>query len=125
MFGYCCNSSTHSHADNNNNNYNNNHLQPLTRTHTHPHPAHHNTTTASNSPPSGSGSGSSSIPLSGTRPTKPVDVFVREKVRVESADPSLLSLSAKLTALGHTLLLARRNLAAVMGEEVEVETAGD
>lgn len=50
---------------------------------------------------------------------KQVDVYVREKVRVESADPSLLSLAAKLTALGHTLGLARRNLAAVMGEELE------
>jgi outer membrane protein TolC len=50
-----------------------------------------------------------------------VDVYVREKVRVESADPSLLSLSSKLTALSHTLALARRNLAAVMGEEVEGE----
>lgn len=48
-----------------------------------------------------------------------VQVFVREKVRVESADPSLLSLSAKLTALANTLSLARRNLAAVMGEEME------
>lgn len=48
-----------------------------------------------------------------------VDVYVREKVRVESADPSLLSLSAKLLALSNTLALARRNLAAVMGEECE------
>ncbi|CAJ2504202.1 Uu.00g115960.m01.CDS01 [Anthostomella pinea] len=45
-----------------------------------------------------------------------VEVFVREKVRVESADPSLLSMSAKLGALANTLNLARRNLAAVMGE---------
>ncbi len=45
-----------------------------------------------------------------------VDVYVREKVRVESADPSLMSLSAKLGALSNTLALARRNLAAVMGE---------
>ncbi|KAI1097523.1 RAVE subunit 2/Rogdi [Jackrogersella minutella] len=50
---------------------------------------------------------------------KGVEVYVREKVRVESADPSLLSLSAKLSALGNTLGLARRNLAAVMGEEME------
>ncbi|KAI1140903.1 RAVE subunit 2/Rogdi [Hypoxylon sp. FL0543] len=50
---------------------------------------------------------------------KEVEVYVREKVRVESADPSLLSLSAKLIALGKTLGLARRNLAAVMGEEME------
>ena len=48
-----------------------------------------------------------------------IEVFVREKVRVESADPSLMSISAKLMALGHTLALARRNLAAVLGEEVE------
>ncbi|KAK1758036.1 RAVE subunit 2/Rogdi [Echria macrotheca] len=48
-----------------------------------------------------------------------VSVFVREKVRVETADPSLLSLSSKLTALGSTLGVARRNLAAVMGEELE------
>lgn len=66
------------------------------------------------SPPGGA------VPLSGTR-QKSVDVYVREKVRVESADPSLLSLSAKLSALGHTLALARRNLAAVMGEEIEME----
>ncbi|GAP87184.2 putative 37S ribosomal protein rsm22 [Rosellinia necatrix] len=46
-------------------------------------------------------------------------VYVREKVRVESADPSLLSMSTKLTALSNTLGLARRNLAAVMGEEVD------
>jgi len=77
---------------------------------------------------SGSGSGSISggtagaapVPLSGTS-KKSVDVYVREKVRVESADPSLLSLSAKLTALSHTLALARRNLAAVLGEEMESE----
>ncbi|KAK0671692.1 RAVE subunit 2/Rogdi [Cercophora samala] len=56
--------------------------------------------------------------LSGTR-RKEVEVYVREKVRVESADPSLMSLTAKLTALTHTLSLARRNLAAVMGEEME------
>lgn len=45
-----------------------------------------------------------------------VKVYVREKVRVETADPSLLSLSAKLAALSHTIAVARRNLAAVMGE---------
>ncbi|KAI1343504.1 37S ribosomal protein rsm22 [Xylariaceae sp. FL0016] len=48
-----------------------------------------------------------------------VEVFVREKVRVESADPSLLSMSAKLAAISNTLDLARRNLAAVMGEDME------
>lgn len=58
-------------------------------------------------------------PASVSAGRKEVDVFVREKVRVESADPSLLSLAAKLTALGHVLNVARRNLAAVMGEELE------
>ncbi|KAK8074397.1 hypothetical protein PG997_009060 [Apiospora hydei] len=43
-------------------------------------------------------------------------VYVREKVRVVSTDPSLLSLSSKLGALGNALALARRNLAVVMGE---------
>ncbi|EJT70798.1 hypothetical protein GGTG_11821 [Gaeumannomyces tritici R3-111a-1] len=49
----------------------------------------------------------------------PAQVYVREKIRVESADPSLLSLSAKLGALSNTLSIARRNLAAVLGEEME------
>ncbi|KAI1741945.1 RAVE subunit 2/Rogdi [Xylaria scruposa] len=44
-------------------------------------------------------------------------VYVREKVRVESADPCLLSMSTKLSALSNSLNLARRNLAAVMGED--------
>jgi hypothetical protein len=59
------------------------------------------------------------VPSSGAAGRREIDVFVREKVRVESADPSLLSLAAKLTALGHVLDMARRNLAAVMGEELE------
>lgn len=46
-------------------------------------------------------------------------VYVREKVRVESADPSLMSLSSKLGALSHTLTLARMNLAVVMGEDLD------
>ncbi|OIW31284.1 hypothetical protein CONLIGDRAFT_308781 [Coniochaeta ligniaria NRRL 30616] len=62
-------------------------------------------------------SGAAPAATAGAR--REVDVFVREKVRVESADPSLLSLAAKLTALGHVLDMARRNLAAVMGEELE------
>ncbi|KAH7037175.1 RAVE subunit 2/Rogdi [Microdochium trichocladiopsis] len=49
-----------------------------------------------------------------------VDVYVREKVKVESADPSLLAMSTKLSALANTLALARRNLAAVMGEDLDV-----
>ncbi|KAL2121707.1 hypothetical protein VTJ04DRAFT_2162 [Mycothermus thermophilus] len=63
------------------------------------------------------------VPLSGTR-TRSVDVYVREKVRVETADPSLMSLSAKLTALANTLALARRNLAAVLGEEWDEDRDG-
>ncbi|KAK3331353.1 RAVE subunit 2/Rogdi [Apodospora peruviana] len=59
--------------------------------------------------------------LSGSKKPKnnntEIDVYVREKVRVETADPSLLSLSAKLIALSHTLELARKNLAAVMGSD--------
>ena len=67
-----------------------------------------------------SGAAGSGVPLSGKRERdREVDVYVREKVRVGAADPSLLSLSSKLTALGHTLGVARRNLAAVMGEELE------
>ncbi|KAK1830564.1 hypothetical protein QBC39DRAFT_409860 [Podospora conica] len=62
------------------------------------------------------------VPLSGRRP---VDVFVREKVRIETADPSLLSLSSKLAALGRTLAAARRNLAAVMGEDEDREQLED
>ncbi|KUI54280.1 hypothetical protein VP1G_01563 [Cytospora mali] len=46
-------------------------------------------------------------------------VFVREKVRVESADPALMSLGTKLAALATTLALARGNLAVVMGEVPE------
>jgi hypothetical protein len=45
------------------------------------------------------------------------EVRVREKVRVESTDPSLLALLAKLSALAHGVLMWRRALAVVMGEE--------
>ncbi|PHH52053.1 hypothetical protein CFIMG_004283RA [Ceratocystis fimbriata CBS 114723] len=57
-------------------------------------------------------------PLSGT---KPVDVFVREKVRVESADPNLMSLQAKLSSLHHTIIELRQNLSVVMGAECDDE----
>ncbi|KAF4974974.1 hypothetical protein FZEAL_8185 [Fusarium zealandicum] len=42
------------------------------------------------------------------------DVYVREKVRVESADPSLISLHSKLGFLSHMLGQARRNLSEVL-----------
>lgn len=48
------------------------------------------------------------------------EVFVREKVRVESADPSLISLYSKLGQLGNMLSLAGRNLAAIMGGDPDV-----
>ena len=47
------------------------------------------------------------------------DVYVREKVRVESADPSLISLYSKLGYLNNILALARRNLEVAMGKELE------
>lgn len=43
------------------------------------------------------------------------EVHVREKVRVVSADPSLISLFSKLGSLSHGLGQTRRNLAAVLG----------
>jgi len=43
-------------------------------------------------------------------------VAVREKVRVESADPSLLACQAKLDALEHIVGMARTCLGIVMGE---------
>ncbi|KAF4963358.1 hypothetical protein FSARC_8608 [Fusarium sarcochroum] len=42
------------------------------------------------------------------------EVYVREKVRVESADPSLISIQSKLSYLGHMLGQARRNIAEVL-----------
>ncbi|MCJ1474529.1 hypothetical protein MMC13_003187 [Lambiella insularis] len=47
------------------------------------------------------------------------EVRVREKVRVESQDPSLLAVMAKLSALEHGVGVARRSLAIVM--EVDEE----
>lgn len=47
------------------------------------------------------------------------EVRVREKVRVESQDPSLISVMAKLGALEHGVSVARRNLAIVMGADEE------
>ena len=47
------------------------------------------------------------------------EVYVREKVPVDSPDPSLISLYSKLGFLSHMLAQARRNLAAVMGTDLE------
>jgi hypothetical protein len=45
------------------------------------------------------------------------DVIVREKTRVETGDPSLMSSAAKLSALEHEVARWRYNLRTVMGEE--------
>jgi len=45
------------------------------------------------------------------------EVRVREKVRVESQDPSLMAVMAKLSALEHAVVGARRSLAIVMGQD--------
>jgi hypothetical protein len=72
--------------------------------------------------PSGSGQKSASKENHGAREGSgevEAQVFVREKVRVESADPALMSLGIKLKALAKTLAIARGNLATVMGEELD------
>ena len=46
-------------------------------------------------------------------------VKVREKVRVESQDPALMAMMAKLSALGHAVAVWRNNLSIVMGVEGE------
>ncbi|KXJ93722.1 RAVE subunit 2/Rogdi [Microdochium bolleyi] len=69
---------------------------------------------------SASGASAKKQPLQQQHHRDKVDVYVREKVKVDTADPSLLALSTKLSALANTLALARRNLAAVMGEELDV-----
>ncbi|KAK3897577.1 RAVE subunit 2/Rogdi [Staphylotrichum tortipilum] len=119
VFGYCCNTTVPPGSG-----------EDLTHAYTHPHPfPHHPPYNQQQQQQERRASASVAASLQLAQPAAPialsgakqktVDVFVREKVRVESADPSLLSLSAKLMALGHTLGLARRNLAAVMGEEME------
>lgn len=47
------------------------------------------------------------------------DVRVKEKIRVESADPNLMAAMAKLSALEHSVTLSRRALDVVMGKEDE------
>ena len=44
---------------------------------------------------------------------------MREKVRVETPDPGLMSVMAKLGALEYGVRAARANLAVLTGEEVE------
>ena len=47
------------------------------------------------------------------------EVSVKEKVRVESQDPSLMAVMAKLSALSHSVASWRLRVATVMGEEIE------
>ncbi|KAL8916470.1 MAG: hypothetical protein Q9208_008502 [Pyrenodesmia sp. 3 TL-2023] len=49
------------------------------------------------------------------------EVRVREKVRVESQDPSLMAVGAKLSAVGHAVEGWRYKLGIVMGEEMGEE----
>ena len=45
------------------------------------------------------------------------DVRVRDRVRVESADPGLMAALAKLQALDRAVGLARKSLDTLMGQE--------
>ena len=49
------------------------------------------------------------------------EVTVREKVRVESGDPSLMSVAAKLSALEHEVGRWRMNVRIVMGDDSEAD----
>ncbi|KAF2440570.1 hypothetical protein P171DRAFT_457408 [Karstenula rhodostoma CBS 690.94] len=49
------------------------------------------------------------------------DVRVKEKIRVETQDPALISAMAKLNALEHNVLLSRKALHIVMGREEQLE----
>lgn len=74
----------------------------------------------------------SPFPYKPTNPPHPQQTFhyhnsevrVREKVRVESQDPSLIAVMAKLSALGHGVAVWRRALGVVMGVEGEGEGEG-
>ena len=50
------------------------------------------------------------------------EVTVKEKVRVESQDPSLMAVMAKLSALGHAVASWRLKVGIVMGEDWEGDT---
>ena len=52
---------------------------------------------------------------------KDQDVRVKEKIRVESQDPALISASAKLNALGHSVMLSRKALDMVMGRDEQLD----
>jgi hypothetical protein len=52
---------------------------------------------------------------------KDQDVRVKDKIRVESQDPALISASAKLNALGHSVMLSRKALNIVMGRDEQLD----
>ncbi|KAI2604839.1 RAVE subunit 2/Rogdi [Hypoxylon fragiforme] len=113
LFTYrCCDASSYSDESS----HSHSHPHPRPR----PSPHSHSPNDPSPSPRTSSTSTRTNNHNTNTNTNKrEIEVYVREKVRVESPDPSLLSLSAKLSALGNSLGLARRNLAAVMGDEME------
>jgi hypothetical protein len=47
------------------------------------------------------------------------EVRVKEKIRIESQDPALMAVAAKISALDHSIVLSRRALSIVMGREEE------
>ncbi|KAF2790122.1 hypothetical protein K505DRAFT_84526 [Melanomma pulvis-pyrius CBS 109.77] len=49
------------------------------------------------------------------------EVRVKEKIRVESQDPALISAMAKLNALEHSVMLSRKALDIVMGRDEQVD----
>jgi hypothetical protein len=49
------------------------------------------------------------------------DVRVKEKIRVETQDPALISASAKLNALEHSIMLSRKALNIVMGRDEQLD----
>lgn len=49
------------------------------------------------------------------------EVRVKEKIRVESQDPALISAMAKLNALEHSVILSRKALNIVLGREEQMD----
>lgn len=45
------------------------------------------------------------------------EVRVKEKIRIESQDPALMAVAAKISALDHSISLSRRALSIVMGKD--------
>lgn len=72
------------------------------------------------------------VALGGTRPPvhdeadrtftyRGQEVRVKEKIRIESQDPALISAMAKLNALEHSVMLNRKALHIVMGREEQLD----